>query len=227
MSDLIGKIIDGGEGANRLLGRGDAANLDFAAAANGSIRRVERIELDPGESNRLAVDPDAIRRVVGNDANLVVRGDSDDDIQIGLGWQTQAPKEIDDLFHQLFHDEQLSLAVATDTPFRNVLEPADVNADGEVTAVDALLIISALRRARSAEVQLDENRLVNGETLQFEDVSGDGRITVLDALQVINAIARSRAMAASPEFLPTRQDDSDDDETPAGASPPPTQPLLF
>ena len=51
----------------------------------------------------------------------------------------------------------------------------DVNADGGVSAVDALMVINSLND--SAE---GESRSV------LSDVNGDGQVTALDALQVIN-----------------------------------------
>jgi hypothetical protein len=80
---------------------------------------------------------------------------------------------------------------------------ADVNNDGEVSALDALLIINHLNRFSSFPAgytpTVDEDLVVtqgdNGqpsgsEPGRFYDVSGDLRISSLDALQVINELNR-------------------------------------
>jgi Ca2+-binding RTX toxin-like protein len=67
-------------------------------------------------------------------------------------------------------------------PFQNPANPPDVNADGQVTPLDALLVITNLNRAIAGM----------GETPQpssapfYGDVDGDGRITPADVLQIIN-----------------------------------------
>ena len=73
-------------------------------------------------------------------------------------------------------------------PFRNPVDQFDVNGRGDVTALDALLVINLLSRHGTSPVDLDwdgENTPEN-----FYDVSGDGQATALDALRVINELNR-------------------------------------
>jgi hypothetical protein len=72
----------------------------------------------------------------------------------------------------------------------------DVNDDGEVTALDALLIINEMSR-RGGDESLSADRAL-GEF--YYDVTGDGEISALDALRVINAIGRERAVAIDSEW---------------------------
>ncbi|KLU07439.1 Peroxinectin [Rhodopirellula islandica] len=60
----------------------------------------------------------------------------------------------------------------------NIYDAEDVNDDGRVSAIDALLIINAMTN----EISRDEN--------MFTDVNGDDRRSALDALRVINRIER-------------------------------------
>jgi hypothetical protein len=60
----------------------------------------------------------------------------------------------------------------------------DVNASGEVSPIDALLVINLLNRSGSSSLAIDP--YLPGPP--FYDVNGDLRITPLDALQVINAL---------------------------------------
>lgn len=59
--------------------------------------------------------------------------------------------------------------------------PADVNADGSVTARDALLVLNRL--ALNADPHQWGDRY-------FPDVNADGKLSPIDALRVINAVAR-------------------------------------
>ena len=81
--------------------------------------------------------------------------------------------------------------LAADMPmFQNPIEPMDVNDDGEITPVDALMVINRLRK----EGREDGDRM-------FTDVNGDGILTPIDALVVINGInsgARARQHPPAP-----------------------------
>jgi hypothetical protein len=69
----------------------------------------------------------------------------------------------------------------------NIYDAEDVNDDGRVSAMDALLIINAMTR----EVSHDEG--------MFTDVNGDGRRSALDALRVINRIERGDVFPVDPD----------------------------
>lgn len=82
------------------------------------------------------------------------------------------------------------------SPFWNINKPNDVNADGRVTAFDALAIINDLnlRGPRSlvneaAGASAGEGQ-GNGVTA-YVDVNNDNRVTAFDALQVINRLNMS------------------------------------
>ncbi|TWT97361.1 dockerin type I domain-containing protein [Neorhodopirellula pilleata] len=63
----------------------------------------------------------------------------------------------------------------------NLFAPTDVNADGRVSALDALIVINALNALAN------DNGVENGKR-PFLDVNHDGSITAVDALQVINVL---------------------------------------
>ncbi len=70
------------------------------------------------------------------------------------------------------------------SPWRNSDLPADVNGDGNVQAIDALMIINYLNRNGAGVLPRSDDIPV------FVDTNGDGRITPADALFVINALNR-------------------------------------
>jgi hypothetical protein len=80
--------------------------------------------------------------------------------------------------------DSLQINVSAGAPLQNALLPQDVNNDGTVSAIDALLIINNMSRKA--------NRL-EGESVvassYFLDVNGDERTTAIDALQVINYLS--------------------------------------
>ena len=84
-------------------------------------------------------------------------------------------------------------------PWHNAGSPLDVNEDGLVTPLDALLVINLLNRSGPASVEpLSVNRSGPGSVeplfapTYYPDVNGDRRVTPLDALLVINALNARR-----------------------------------
>lgn len=78
------------------------------------------------------------------------------------------------------------------SPGQNPVLPSDVNADGFVSAIDALLIINKLSRdlpPGQTSIPVDPSEA----TPPFFDVNGDQVISSLDALLVINALARQQS----------------------------------
>jgi hypothetical protein len=71
-------------------------------------------------------------------------------------------------------------------PWRNAANPFDVNDNGFVTGIDALIIINRLNTT-GPEVLPDTPPPA---PFSFFDVSGDGRVTAIDALLVINELNR-------------------------------------
>ncbi len=106
-----------------------------------------------------------------------------------------------------------------EAPLHNLNLPQDVNDDGFVSAIDALLVINGLNRGVSGEGESAATR-----PSFFYDVNGDNRITALDALMVINSLSRQGSggegegsVAAPPvsDSLESSADDQRDD--PAGS----------
>ena len=69
----------------------------------------------------------------------------------------------------------------------NSVNALDVNNDGRVTPLDALLVINYLAGSREAPAQ---SSTTDEAIVQFIDTNDDGSVTALDALLVINDIAR-------------------------------------
>ncbi|WP_409994184.1 PKD domain-containing protein [Rhodopirellula sp. SWK7] len=90
--------------------------------------------------------------------------------------------------------------VVMPTTYHNTENPFDVNQDGNVTALDALLIINELNR--NGPGQRPRPRATEETRIDLFDSSDDGLITSLDALQVINELNRA-STEVDGEALPS------------------------
>lgn len=104
----------------------------------------------------------------------------------------------------------------------NAINRFDVDASGDVTALDALAVINELNRERfvnSAEELMAAAEVVDFPN-RFYDVSGDGRLTALDALRVINRLNEidSSSEPSGSQAVPVRVH-RDDDRNPDGELP--------
>ena len=75
---------------------------------------------------------------------------------------------------------------------QNERDRFDVNADGQVSALDALNVINLLGRTGEAQVPPDLAAAIGVDGAMWVDVNGDGSGTALDALQVVNELARAK-----------------------------------
>jgi hypothetical protein len=73
--------------------------------------------------------------------------------------------------------------------WQNTANPYDVNDDGRVVPIDALIVINHLNRSGSGPI--DPPTVGGPQPAPYYDVSGDGRLTPLDALRVINFLNRN------------------------------------
>ncbi|WP_186775686.1 dockerin type I domain-containing protein [Rubripirellula tenax] len=84
----------------------------------------------------------------------------------------------------------------------------DVNGDGQVTALDALMGINFLGQTiASSELTGSARR---PSSANFYDVNGDGLVTALDSLRIINKLGRSSDQLAEQMFIPQLESISDD-----------------
>jgi len=84
-------------------------------------------------------------------------------------------------------------------PFHNRANKYDVNANGEVSAIDALMVINALSRGKYPEGVLPQARHGVFEANHFYDVSEDNLITSIDALTIINFLSRKGSVGGGGE----------------------------
>ncbi|MEM7478687.1 MAG: cadherin domain-containing protein, partial [Planctomycetota bacterium] len=101
----------------------------------------------------------------------------------------------------------LTLEVIDRSPWTNLALPADVNRDGAVSGIDALIVINEVN-VRNSSTFLSRPRRENELALPDFDVSGDGFLTALDALIVIDLINRGITGEGEGETGPGLQEES-------------------
>ncbi|TWU57095.1 Dockerin type I repeat protein [Rubripirellula tenax] len=99
---------------------------------------------------------------------------------------------------------------ASSVAVQNPNNALDVNGDGQVTALDALIGINFLgQTAASSELWGFSERQ---SSAFFYDVSGDGQVTALDSLQIINKLGRSSSQQAEMSAIDQQDSLSDRDD---------------
>lgn len=86
----------------------------------------------------------------------------------------------------LISDAAMTTVNVIASTLQNPSVPSDVNADGKVSALDALIIINRLNASGGTAIPVTND----DQGPNFYDQNGDGRITPIDALGVINALSR-------------------------------------
>ena len=75
---------------------------------------------------------------------------------------------------------------------QNAAAPPDVNGDGKISPIDALIVINALNlQSAGTNDGSTSASSEDGSENFFEDVNGDGIVSAIDALRVVNFLLRS------------------------------------
>jgi len=98
----------------------------------------------------------------------------------------------------------------------NADDPFDVNKDGSVTTLDALIVINDMNNHRVGALAVDQVlRQVASRFQRYTDTNADGHVTAVDALRVINELVR-RDQASEPILFRfdevDREDETDRDD---------------
>src|SRR5262245_506412 len=97
------------------------------------------------------------------------------------------------LGHEALESRSMLAGMVGDSPFQNLCDENDLNDDGSVSAVDALVAINAINGGVTG--RLDEHFAppslhgrVKEAIRDFLDADGDGNLSANDALKIINAL---------------------------------------
>ncbi|MEM8912072.1 MAG: dockerin type I domain-containing protein, partial [Planctomycetota bacterium] len=164
------------------------------------------------------LDRETIQKIT--DSSDTLRLDLDDDATATLdgSWTEQTGEIIDDLAYRRLTNNGVTLLVRDLQPMHRQDNPHDVNGDGEVSALDALIVVNQLNRLSSVLVEASQQvALTPNAGVDLTDVNGDNRISALDALLVINQLNRhdlsadSKSIAPDPTPVQQRMNTSKDD----------------
>ena len=219
-----GISLDGDGGDNSLVV--SAASVDFTTSGSLVAVNFQSINANTATATQIVLDATSISamspstkmiRVTGGEGDTVVLEDSGN-------WRMTSPLIDSGQFYRIALNQVSSEELQFDDPssaWRNFLVPADVDASGTSTVLDALLIITELGANEYSDPvtsTLNDPLTVGEWPGRYFDVSRDGRITALDALQVLNFLAfivsgEGEALVPPGDLSDTVEDLADDQRT--------------
>ena len=115
--------------------------------------------------------------------------------------------EDDPIHRSLLKFETFEFVIGSGAPNQNSSLNLDVNDDGFVSPIDALLVINEMNRS-SMDMEGEQTSDGKGKRY-YTDVNGDNRTTALDALKVINYLQRSSSTQGSGEQISLLNDSNE------------------
>lgn len=180
---------DAGAGHDTLRLGGSEQRLDLTQIDDANIQGFEKIDITGTGDNRLVLDVAEVIKLAANLDTLRVNSDEGDEVSIGTGWQFDGTIVDNGDFIRVLTQGDATLH--QDGPFDWTYPETsfDVNGNGSVEPLDALLIFNELNDPRFSDRA--GGRLHDAATLDefpnfFYDASPDGFVVPLDALVVIN-----------------------------------------
>ncbi len=188
----------GNHGQNEFKLAGSGQLVDLTQADELSLANVDLIDITGNGGNQIVVGADEVQQLSPNDAFVQLQHDENDQVDYsGEGWEVQDPIFAGGRQWHVLTNGDSRIETANTLPYQNPLVRADVNYDGGVTALDALLVINYLGRFDTIPVDLLEPTSFDDLAQRYYDVNGSGTATALDALQVINFLGRITATQLS------------------------------
>ncbi|RMF43451.1 MAG: hypothetical protein D6753_05190 [Planctomycetota bacterium] len=178
--------IDLGPGHDGLLI--DAAEtLSLPGIAN-RLSGIDEIQLVGPQVTTIEIDESAVAAISDAQA-LTVRLGAEDHLQLGDGqWAARGIELRDNQRLHAIATDQVMLSVRNGTPWHNPLERFDVNSDGSITPLDALLIINMINRTSPSALDESVSEFL---TAPYIDTNGDNALSPIDVLLVVNHLNRT------------------------------------
>ena len=203
-----GLRIHGVAGANTLSLVG-AGSLDFTDPRI-VITDIGKITMPRTGDNQMTLDASAVDRLSPDAKSIVIEAGIDTSIDIAdaANWRLGDPTIVDGNFmlNGINSDASQVIQVNSPRPWKNFINPGDVNNSGSVTASDALAVINELIRRKYSDAAtnvLHSPIDLDAHPHAYFDRSGDDRLTALDALRVINDLIQGRNGAGESEAVAT------------------------
>ncbi|MBP89232.1 MAG: hypothetical protein CMJ64_21370 [Planctomycetaceae bacterium] len=201
--DVTFRRVAGGAGIDSVRITGSGVTLDLTQIADSRLTGVEHFDITGNGGNALVVNLTEVLNLSNTSNGLVIRADANDSVNLGAGWAQAGVQSIDDEFYDVFQQGVAEvLILRSEGPtWRNPVDPLDVNNDGFVVPIDALVIINELadRVISSSTGLLPSPPEPPNLPPPFLDPTGDGFVSPLDALQVINFLNNPEAEGEAAE----------------------------
>jgi hypothetical protein len=151
------------------------------------LESFEAVDLLHESAVHLWLDPPAIERLSSNNSLRIEMGPEDTLELEPSSWTANPPQLLEGKrMHQLANASAL-LNLLNDSTWHNPLDPFDVNRDGRLAPLDALLVINWLNQTGGGLLDEGNDALLSAE---YIDVNADNWLTPLDALLLVNQLNR-------------------------------------
>ncbi|MEM8912752.1 MAG: right-handed parallel beta-helix repeat-containing protein, partial [Planctomycetota bacterium] len=213
LSDAQQIVFDAGTGLDTLQFEGNSPQIDLTQLGAGVVQNLETLRLATTEgAGSLAISPQVVSDITDENQELTLESQFGDEVFLGEGWNVDGFEVVDGKLVRILKNNDVTLRSIGPSDWTNPVDRFDVNANGEVSALDALLIINELNRDRllDAEGNLPPAVQDGVFTGQFLDVLSRGTFSALDALNVINHINRLELATSTPNGEPLFENVSDD-----------------
>jgi len=175
-------------------------SIDLSALGEQELAGAETIDLRGFGDNLLTLDSAKIASFF-TESTAIVFTDPGDQLVFAGKWNFDAVRLIDGKIHRVFSQSGATVLVQGPHDFSNPINRFDVDASGDVAALDALHILNAIR----AKLLADSTGVflpLTAETLpiyRFVDVDQNNQLAPIDALLVLIEMSRSNRAPANGE----------------------------
>ncbi|MFK8115691.1 MAG: FG-GAP-like repeat-containing protein, partial [Rubripirellula sp.] len=179
-----------------------SGNTFFLTQSDSQLDGVQLIDIRGTGDNTLMLDADRIRDAFAG--VIGVLSDAGDAVVFDDGWEFAQALLNDGQLVRRFEQLGATLDLVGPDDFTNPISQFDVNANGDISSLDALQIINELGRRAFSDGQGSVRSVaeVDLDFFRFYDVTGDLRITALDALRVINQLGSQQGDGELIEIAP-------------------------
>ena len=159
------------------------------------LENVSVVDLTHSSATRLTLRTGAISEITPPTGNLMIVAGLEDSLAFDdadnwrMGDETRFDGRLIQTITNVISGETLEVEYLE--PWHNLIQSSDVNNDGAVTSIDALMIINEIhRRQYSSRFTAELSRQFNPRPRIYFDQNADGMVTTIDAIRLINVLAR-------------------------------------
>lgn len=173
-----------GDGQDTVLVAGHGLSLDLLSPQGIQLAGVETINVCGDGANGLNLDFAAVMAATDATHELTVLADGDDAVSVGAGWQLDQRLFVGDQYFHVLRQQDATIWLTPPHPWRNSAVPADIDANGHVEPLDAILLINRINGAEPSDLPALSPE---SPPAFFFDADGDNHVFAADVLVVVNA----------------------------------------